>query len=297
MLSVVHIVLAIAFLSGCAKPKPAIERISNAEGLPPEFSAVFHLPDSMTYIDHIWKLPDTDAYYAYLYFTGDERVSDEDIVRMGGSAPEGSYEMRRTKLPVDKVGKFFILSGLDSVTIYSRDNVKLTRGRFSHIEYFEDLIGDSFIAVFDVDDPDIEDASFFIGRGKRDLAPLNSVPFQDDALTSKLVARFGWAANQLWSIHHYRLNNTAVYSCVSVDTTAWIIETTRDRSDVLYKSLSSETIRELVMISQPARDRPLFLASSGLPETDITWSSVLTFNGVSYEATRGPLVNERKRDN
>ncbi|MCZ8217684.1 MAG: hypothetical protein O9262_15680, partial [Cyclobacteriaceae bacterium] len=172
-------------------------------------------------------------------------------------------------------------------------NEKLTTGELSHIEYFEDVIEGRFVAVFRVKDPNISDHLFCIGNTNSELTKMEFTSYDDENMNSNLTDFLKIGFNNILRIKHYMLDNTTIFSTVSADTTAYVIETLNGNHTTLYKSKSSEMINALFAVSRKISGRPILMTKSGIPETDMTWTSVLIFNGKAYEASSGHRISRQ----
>lgn len=250
--------------------------------------------DSLSFIGYIQKLEDNGLFYTDLYFVDNFNYDlYDEISKMGDEVVYSSKETKRTKIEIQKAGQYFNLTGLQEITIYNKDNLKLTTGRLSHIEYVEDLIENRFIAVFVVDDPSVHKPLFSIGNMKSDLETIDFSEYEDEKLTSELIDHLKINTNHISIIAHYKLDNQVVYSTVSADTTAFIIETNGKTHRTLYKSKYSEIIDGMAMVSKIINGRQILLTESGMPETDMTWTSVLIFNGTEYETSKDHRISNR----
>jgi len=246
--------------------------------------------DSLIYIGYVWRFEDNNSFYTDLYFADnfDYDIYDE-VTKMGDQVIFKDEEVKRTRMNIEKIGQYFNLSGLQQIDIYNRKNQKLTTGRLSHIEFVEDLIENKFVAVFQVNDPNVSDPIFCIGNSRDDLTQIEFSSYEDEKLKSEVLEFLGLGAAHLWGISHYRLNNLTI-STISVDTTAYIVETLDSSHKTLYRSRSSEGIHGVTAISKEINGRQILLSECGMPETDMTWTSVLIFNGTEYEPSKDHRV-------
>lgn len=287
--------ITLIVLMGCSKPKTnESQSITNDKADSAESVLLTNDPsDTLCYIGYIQKFEDNNSFYTDLYFADNFNYDlYEELARMGDSVVFKDEETQRTRVEIEKVKQYFNLTGLKSINIYNRENLKLTAGRLSHIEYVEDMIETRFVAVFEVDHPNISDHLFCIGNLNDSLNKIYFYSHEDEKLKSELVSYLKLNTDHIWSIRHYKLDNQAIYSTVSADTTAYIIQTMDKTHNMLYKSNSSEAIGELTMISKKINGRQILLADCGMPETDMTWTSVLIFNGTTYEASKDHRISD-----
>jgi hypothetical protein len=243
-------------------------------------------PDTLTYIGFVEKFQDDNLFYTDLFFV-DNFDTDfyNRIISLQGRIGVTNGEITRTRLELNEFGKYFNLSGIERIDIYNRSNQHLTYGTFSHIEYVEDLIEGKFVAVFDVNDPNIEQPLFCVGNAPDTLQSIDFSSFRDENLNFQLIYFLQLDLSGYFGIEHYKLDGKLI-STVWADTTAYIVESIGESRKVLYKSKSSEYISRMAAISTKINEREILLVEFGMPETDYLWSSVLTFNGNEYEVCR-----------
>jgi hypothetical protein len=289
-------VLILTVLIGCTKPKEDKNQlISNAKSpsVPTE-PLIKNQEDSLSYVDYIKRFDDNKLFYTDLYFVDNFNYDHYGAIsKMGDEVIFKDDETKRTRMEVEKVGQYFNLSGLRNIDIYNKQNVKLTSGQLSHIEYVEDVIESKFVAVFQVINPLISDPLFCVGNSNKDLTKIDVSLHKDEKLKSELIDLLKLNIAHIWKIQHYKLNDQIIYSTVSADTTAYIIETKNNVHITLYKSKASETINSLDVLSMEINGRPLLLAECAMPETDMMWNSVLIFNRTDYEPIRNHRINRQ----
>ncbi|MBX2897984.1 MAG: hypothetical protein KF763_21255 [Cyclobacteriaceae bacterium] len=288
--------LTLIVLIGCSKPKTnEVHSIDTdtTDNIAADF-LIDEKNDTLSYVGYIGKFEDNSSFYTDLYFVDnfDYDLYDE-ITKLGNQPIFKDEETQRTRIEIEKAGQYFNLTGLTAIDIYNKENVKLTTGRLSHIEYVEDMIESSFVAVFQVDDPDIFDFLFCVGNSTEDLTKIDFSSHKDEKLKSELIDLLKLNINHIWRIEHYKLSDQTIYSTLSADTTAYIIETINNGHKTLYKSKSSETINSLNVISKKINGRPILLTECAMPETDMMWNSVLIFNGTDYEPSKNHRISGR----
>lgn len=274
------------FLAACSKPGSNENQVAAGDKADTTATASMtnNPGDTIRYIGYIQKFEDNRSFYTDLHFVeGFNYDLFNDIARMSDKVIFKDQETTRIEIDVKKAGQFFNLTGFNTITIYNRDNQPLTTGRFSHIEYVEDQIESKFVAVFDVANPDISDHLFCIGNMRGELSPIKFSYHEDEKVNSDLINYLELNTENLWGITHYQLDDQPTYSTVSADTTAYIVDTAGKTYQTVYKSKFSELISQLTIISKKINGRHVLLTISGMPETDMGWSSLLVFNGMEYE--------------
>jgi hypothetical protein len=290
----IHVLAGIVLL-GCSTPRSensSASKIDPAKQIP-SIAEPRDSTDSLSYVGYIEKFTDNNSFYTDLYFAENFNYDDYEKVKvLGDQVIYKDQEMTRTLIPLGKAKQYFNLSGLSTIKIYNLYNEPVSNGKLSHIEYVEDVIEGGFVAVFTVDDPSILNHKFCIGNSTADPPRLEYSSFDDKNLDKEVIAFLHVDSAYIWNVSHYKLAKAgSIYSTVSADTTAHIIETVNQTSKLLYKSKASETINALTIVSKEINGRPILLMDCALSETDMTWTSVLIFNGTTYEPARAQRVN------
>lgn len=289
------VLLTFIVLTSCSNPKAIQDQTKNVDKVDDENKPLVDTQnDTLSYIGFIDKFEDNNTFYTDLYFIDDFNYDlYNKITKMDGEVVFKEDDITRTKFEIDKVGQYFNLTGLKNIDIYNIKNEKLTTGELSHIEYLEDVIEGRFVAVFRVKDPSISDHLFCIGNTNGELTKMEITSYDDENLNSDLTDFLKIGSDNIWRIKHYKLDNETIYSTVSADTTAYVIEILNGSHTTLYKSKSTERINALFAVSGKINGRPILMTNSGMPETDMTWTSVLIFNGKAYEASSDHRISRQ----
>jgi hypothetical protein len=288
MIRLKYVLIALTVFSACSSPRTPSNLNSDKDTVSQvtvTSSITTDSVDTLCYIDYILKFEDNNSFYTDLYFLTIPNHDDfEKIENMGDSVIYKDDETKRTRIPIEKAGQYFNLTGLNWINVFNKDNQIITTGKLSHIEYIEDMIESKFIAVFKVDNPSISDFQYCISGPMKNFTPKRYISITNPELTSTLIDYLDLKPDDYMIVNHYQLIEPGTtYSTVSADTTAYIIESSGDKINILYKSKSSETIMGLVIISKEINGRPILLTDCGLPDSDMTWTSLLIFNGTEYE--------------
>lgn len=243
-----------------------------------------------SYIDFIHKFEDNNTFYVELYFSDTYNYEEHDALVLTGEEQIYSDDhVTRTLIP-ERVRSLFAMDGMSTITIYTKDNVKLTTGKYSHIEYVLDDADEKFVAVFEVENPDIKDYVFCVGNQKKDLTPLKYTEYDDEALKASVVSHLK-RAGTVWNAKHYTVDQS-IYSAVSIDTAANIVETIGKTHKTIYTNKWAESINKLQIISKIINGKPVLLATCSQPETDRFWTYVLVYNGKKYLMAKHHLITE-----
>lgn len=244
---------------------------------------VIDATDTVSYIGYIHKFEGDDLFYTDLLFVEDFDYNRyHELARSSDDVVFKDSDFKRVRMKIDDIGQYFELKGLGRIDVYNRKGKRLTAGRLSHIEYVEDIIEGRFVAVFNVDNPKVFEPAYCVGNPKMTLSEIDIETYGDDALRQELISRLNLNADHVWNHEHYKMGNSII-STISADTTAFIVETLSDSQNILYKSKFNKAINEMTIIPWYVNGLPIILARCSKPETDVTWTSALVFNGQEYE--------------
>lgn len=284
-------IILLIIIVGCTKPAKVERSVDTIAPISLGSGSEFHV-DNWSFVGYVDKFINNDSLlYASLYFVEGFNQGQFDRIATSGQVVYQDDEFTRTKLELDKVAKYFDLRGVHEVDFYNQRNEKLTSGKLSHIEYIEDLLEGKFVAVFVPEIINTPEALFCITKGS-DLDKIEYTQYDDNVLSARLVELLQLHNDHVWKLANYRLKNRTI-SCISADTTAYIVESNGNSFNVLYKSKTSEIIHDLTFTSAQINDQYLILTNSGVPETDMMWSSLLLFNGKEYEVSKAQRVQRK----
>jgi hypothetical protein len=249
--------------------------------------------DSSTYIGLVSDFEGTGELYTDLYFqkTFEFGLYDE-LRKKSDSLVYQDEEIKRWRVPMPLVFQYFDMRGLQKIGLFDSTNTYVGSATFRRAELFEDFIEGRFIAVFKADGKITGTPVYGISHGDLKLEDSRYTPIKNDTLNAQVLAFLDINRERLWKVEHFSVNPPGkVHSLVSADTTSYLVEKTSGDLRYLYKSRYSEMIDDLVFVPVNINGRPAFLTRSSMPETDMTWSSLLVFNKTQYEVTDNGRVN------
>ncbi|MBL7833239.1 MAG: hypothetical protein JNK18_04765 [Cyclobacteriaceae bacterium] len=279
-------------LSACSRPQ-LNESQTNTEAAGVTSAPSSLNGDTLAYFGYINKFPDNNFFFTDLYFVDSFNYdSYNEITKLGTQVVYRDDEMKRTRIEIAAAEPYFDLRGLKTIALYDEANERLTTGQLSHIEYVEDLIESSFVAVFQVENPNIVGPVFCIGNSPLEPKEIQCLAWDDQTLTATLIKHLELNAGDVSVSSHYKIEQQII-STISSDTTAFITENQDNLIEVLYKSKSREVIKRITPVAINVRGKRLYLAECGLPDTDLSWNSVLAFNGTTYDIVRESRVGHK----
>ena len=296
-----HNLLLLLLFAGCSNPSSHDQAVTDSVSVEvtteqpaaPPAASVIETADSLSYIGFINKFYNSSDFYVDLFFKEGKGYDIEKIRKMANQVIASTDEMKRSQLPIEKAMQYLELDGLREIKVYSKDNQLVATGTLTSVEYYEDMIEGSLVAVFTLDHPDISDFSYCIGNLQGELTSVKVVPYKGDEVRFKIAEHLGLDPEKMMDEKHYKeIESGEVYSVFRVHENYYIVGTTDEKISLLYKGEPNEVIFDLVIVPKLFNGRPLLLTSCGMDETDMTWNSLLKFNGTEYEVSRNNLKIE-----
>lgn len=251
--------------------------------------------DSSVYIGPVYPLAITQEYYTPLYFINDSiQNSYDDLLQALDSVIYEETDEKRSRLKSDVAQKSFDLTGLDTISIFDNQGVKLYRARLERVEYLDTSIEGEFIAVYKpIGKIHFRtDVSYCISKGHHALKEVHySLQEQNnDELSKKLIETFQIKTNEIESIKHFVLSTKpTTYSIITIRDGSRMFET-GDTSREVIKATENILILNLIAVHFTLNDHPVLLAEMGLAESDAFWISLLTYSNGEYKANTGSRI-------
>lgn len=250
------------------------------------------------YLDRVYYFKSTNEFYVSLSFN--EGYSYDSIGFIRTKLDTVVYEdgeIRRTSLALELGHKYFNTSLLNEITIFDYSHKKVQNSRLKRIEFFQDSLGDQFIAVFDCNE--LQDQFGFYGISGTDEFTKNFKARQIDKeyLIKKLKDEWGIKpqynlssssveittfGTTLISFAYHTFNNTAV---------TYLIEQKEDSVNTLLRFEDEYYIWQLIPTSIIYKNKPILLLWVGLPDTDIEWYTSAVFDGAKYKLSNGSRIS------
>jgi hypothetical protein len=229
--------------------------------------------------------------YIDLYFIKDEIDGNEynRITKLADSVVYTDDENSRYRFPASLSNKYFDLRGLSKLNIYDAKNNFVCKASFVRVEYLDQNISPSFIAVYKTDKKLGSDIFYCVSNFNEKLENSNYSITQDSLLTKKILAKLNVARPYYERENNgthikYQTSDTTL-SIVNSDTSSFVVLTTNSEFKVLYKSSESENILNTIIIPITENKLPYILTRNVMPESDIMWDDLLYFDGTTYKTT------------
>lgn len=249
------------------------------------------------YIDRVYYFESTQEPYVSLRFR--EGYNYDSVPRIKGlldSIIMDDGEIRRIHVPPAIAERYFDLSLLDSIAIFTYSHVQVATGYLERVEYFEDLLESQFIAVFKSSNR-IEQYKLYGINGAEDFYPgFETEILSGDSLTDNIKKEFNIHPKYEWGSSHVRIGpSNSVLSSYSYhshnnEEVSYLIESSKAKMTTLMKVTGEFSIWELIPTSMMINNKPLLLLWLALPETDIMWYSPAVYTGTKYQMTKDPKI-------
>jgi hypothetical protein len=229
--------------------------------------------------------------YIDLYFIKDETDANEytRITKLADSVIYTDDENTRYKFPSSISNKYFDLRGLSKLNIYDTKNNFVCNASFVRVEYLDQNISPSFIAVYKTEKKLGSDIFYCVSNFNEKLESLNYSIINDTLLTKKILDKLNVARpyygleNNGTHVQHQTSDTTL--SIVNSDTCSFIVLSTNSEFEVLYKSSEPENILNAIIIPMTENKLPYILTRIAMPESDMMWDELLYFDGTTYKTT------------
>jgi hypothetical protein len=279
------LISSLAVLAGCSTRTDSSRSGADSSDFKQSVKTDEPVDDSVIFAGVIRKFEGNDELYTALFFKGDfDQTLYDFLTKSSDSLVYQSDEIKRSALPFPVASEYFDLRGLDKIEVYDTSGHLIGRAKLARVEYLEEMIEAGFIAVFNFEKKKSGNPAYCVSTGHEAARPKNfSYKVRTSGkLNKEILAKLPMpSAGEYNFMEMVLLPVNKTYLLISGDTTAFLYDA--ETNDLLYKSKSSEIIIDAIPIPVSSAERPLFLVSFGLPETDAFWESLMEFNGTRYE--------------
>ncbi len=260
------------------------------QNLTTEFESDFNL-----LIDKVHSFSETNDFYISINFNQEYDYDSINVIlsKLDSSIYDGG-EMNRTRLPHIDALKYFDLTGLDSVGIYNYENQLIGNFQLTRVEYLQDMIESSFVAVYHFDESIDLSANYYTINGTSKVVP----NFTTNKITLNRELKF--TTNSEVKYHYltehvtipYLSDTITLFTYLSENSkqTSLIIEWINGEQENLLKLQEEYVIWELKPLPIIYNKKSVLLLTVGYPETDIIWYTPAIFNGEQYSVTNNSKV-------
>ena len=252
-------------------------------------------------VDRVHYFDETDELYIWLsYKEGYDWKAKDTIKSHADSVIYQEGSIIRTRFPMDMAIKYFDLQLLNGIVIFNESHESQGVSKIKRIEYFEDVMGDSFICILETPNK-LRGNTFYGINGTSDfITSLSDHKVNDDVLANlirnqiKVGIRDGWRFEMV-KVEPYDLTY-AFYSFLSdsSEEKTYLFEIDSDEITIVNEITNDFNIWELSPVSVQVNNRPILLLWLGLPETDIEWYSPAVFDGEKFDITNRRIIDLSK---
>ncbi|MDP4271070.1 MAG: hypothetical protein Q8909_13240 [Bacteroidota bacterium] len=252
--------------------------------------SLFDSNDADSYVGFVYRyyFQKTDEFYVELYFKQGE-VDEDEYSKIAGSVDSTIFkdeENRRSRVPLKVAYQQFDFRGMETLSLFDKNNTFLTQAHFVRVEYLDQNISPVFTAVYKADNPRLtEKALYCVGNLKDKFVTENYISNQDSALTQEIEQKLGYTHRYTLEGKHFLTKDNRSISALNIDSTAVIVEKKHEQLDCLYKSKVSENIFDIVFVPIIRNSRPVILTKKVVPDTDVVWDDLLIFDGKQYQSS------------
>lgn len=247
------------------------------------------------YINRIWHFG-SDEFYIYLNFKEgyDWNNLPELNEQLGDYTFEGDENSRR-ELPLEVSGRYFDLTRLQDLELYRGGSAEsLGRLKFKGVDFFDDMISSSYIAVF-------ENASFTGKEVNWQIdyycmsSPTDGLKDKDFAvvdlsgseLLESLKEKFSFTDKQLMELESKRIGATTLsvlsYFGANYENYSYLIESDKNEHFSLKFIQDDYVMWSMLPTPLLINEKPVIIMEMTVPDTDNLWTQLAVFNGKEYE--------------
>ncbi len=247
------------------------------------------------YVNRVWYLGDNQFFVYLNYNEGYDWKTHEEIEPFLGEPETEDFETTRRKLPPELATKYFNMPWTSELWLFDNSTYsKLTELEFIGVEYFEDMITSSYIAVFKatnfIEPTSFADMNHYCissnsnGRIKSDF---KAQPVDSKAYGTELKKRFGFTDRKRLKTQSIEFNNSTLTLCSflgeNYNSNSAIMKSNDQKHIILLEILANEYVMwEMTLTPLFIKDMPVIVMDMGVPDTDHNWTQIAIFNGTNY---------------
>ncbi|MEQ8337976.1 MAG: hypothetical protein RIA62_11550 [Cyclobacteriaceae bacterium] len=247
------------------------------------------------YINKVWYFGDNQFYIYLNYNEGYDWKSHEAIEDYLGEPRTIEFESSRRSMPNDIAKKYFNMPWDSDLWLFdSKSNSKIGTLNFAGVEYYEDMIESSYIAVFNIDN--FQQPSSFVGKdyycissnATSNLNTINPKTVNSDAFRSELQNKFGFKAEMALRTSSIENEDITLTLCSfygdNYSNNSVLMESTNGKNTILTQILQDEYVMwDMIFTPLNCNDKPVLIMEMGVPETDNHWTEIGVFDGTTYK--------------
>ena len=253
------------------------------------------------YINRLWQFKDGD-FYVYLNFKdGYDWIDPQDLDNGLGDFVYKGDESSRRRLTAEMAKKYFELNYFNALDLY--DVANLGELTFKGVEHYQDLISDSYVAVFENsnfagNEPDWSTDYYCMSSlaSNYTTTKFEVERVENEETEKKLALEFNFSNQRLMKLVTRRTGKTTLsvlsFSGINNENNSYIIQSVDNQFESL-KNLKDEYVMwDFIPTPLMVNQMPVLIMEMGVPETDHNWTQIAVFDGTKYELlTNNFIVN------
>jgi|GEM_PF-3149307 len=164
---------------------------------------------------------------------------------------------------------------------------------FEGVEYYDEMITTSYIAVFNLTDFE-ESISFtntdyycISSNASPFLTPVNPNKANSDVSRKELQGKYGFQDGKVLKISSMIYNDITLTLCSfygeNYSANSVLLESYNQKNTVLNEILQDEYVMwDFIITPLSHRKKPVLIMEMGIPDTDNNWTQIGVFNGSQY---------------
>ncbi len=301
MMRILLATFLVAFAFACAHQDPGKNLMkSSAKTLKPEDDGYLNdfaqSQDSSFYIGYVDYFPETKEFYTNLYYKKGHEYPDEELLESKlDSVIVLEDDWGRERLPMEEAKKLLVLSGLDTVFIYNRQNHLVCTAALTRVEYLWNGLESFFVGVFKSDSKFLQQTEelYGVSAGHSNLmrSSFASEEIHDEGLNKTLIEKLHLDPALEWDMRHFRMKpENRIYSVLSFysmdsnEGQSYLTSYENNDVKILNREINNYHFLNILPLPIEVNGKPLLLISAGYPSSDVLWDFLAGFDGTGYQA-------------
>lgn len=251
------------------------------------------------YVNRIWQLQTGEFYIELNFKDSYDKVDHQDLRAGLGPFVYKGDESSRRKVRTEIAERYLDLNNLNDLDLYG--NTYFGKLRFKGIEFYQGLISESYIAVFENSNFTGKEvnrkADYYCMSSSTRKYTMNTIEVEsveNDEIKRRLASRFKFSDRQLMKLTSKRFGNTLLsvvtYFGSNYENNSHLIESSDSELRIL-KTLKDEYVMwGLIPTPLFINEMPVLIVEMGVPETDHNWTQIGVYDGESYELLSNKFV-------
>lgn len=246
------------------------------------------------YVNRVWYFGGNQFYIYLNYNEGYDWKSHDEIKDNLGEPRTTAFESTRRSVPMEIAKKYFNMPWKNELWLFNNKSYsKIGLLSFEGVEYYEDMITSSYVAVFNIIDfqapTSLAGIDYFCisSNSSSNLITLKPKEINSDLFKNELQSKYGFNDQMQLRISSIANNGATLTLCSFYDenynSNSVLMESSQGNTTILNEILQDEYVMwDLMLTPLIYNDKPVLIMEMGIPETDNNWTQVGIFNGSKY---------------